>query len=68
MKKLLIITSLFFISLQVQSQATVFDALLKTYVDEEGNVDYRGLRKSKEVLNVYLDELNNTIPGKKCLF
>lgn len=49
----------------MQSQATVFDALLKTYVNKDGYVDYKGLRKNKIILNLYLDDLAKTIPGKK---
>ena len=65
MKKLLIITLLFFGALQMQAQAPVFDALLKSYVDNDGNVDYKGLRKSKPILNVYLKDIEKTIPGQK---
>ena len=65
MKKLLLIALLFFGALQMQSQASVFDALLKTYVDKDGNVDYKGLRKNRAVLDVYLKDLEKTIPGKK---
>lgn len=65
MKKLLLITLLFFGTLQMQSQAKVFDALLKTYVDKDGNVDYKGLRKNRAVLDIYLNDLEKTVPGKK---
>lgn len=49
----------------VKAQTDVFDALLKTYVDEQGNVDYIGLRKNRAILDIYLKHLENTIPGKK---
>lgn len=65
MKKLLIIALLFFGTLQTKAQSPIFDALLKSYVDNNGNVDYKGLRKSKPVLQVYLDDLEKNIPGKK---
>lgn len=68
MKNLLLIT-LFTILLSkpinVHSQAKVFDALLKTYVSDDGNVDYKGLRKNKVILDLYLDDLKETVPGKK---
>ena len=65
MKKLLLITLLFFGALQVQSQTTVLNALLSTYVDASGNVDYKGLRKNRAILDVYLNDLEKTVPGKK---
>jgi len=65
MKKIILVTFLFLGILNGQSQAKVFDALLKTYVDKDGNVDYKGLRKNKAVLDVYLSDLEKTIPGKK---
>lgn len=49
---------------QSQTQNEVFDALLKTYV-KDGKVDYKGLRKNKAVLDIYLKSLENTIPLKK---
>lgn len=65
MKKLLLITLLFCGAIQVQSQTTVLNALLSTYVDANGNVDYKGLRKNRAILDVYLNDLEKTIPGKK---
>lgn len=65
MKNLIIITLLFFsTTYHLQAQTTVYEALLKSYVSNTGDVDYKGFRKSKAVLNVYLDELEKTIPGK----
>ncbi|MFV0248895.1 MAG: DUF547 domain-containing protein [Tenacibaculum sp.] len=49
----------------IKAQTDVFDALLKTYVDSDGNVDYIGLRKNKSILNIYLKYLENTVPNKK---
>jgi len=65
MKKILLITLLFLASLKMQSQSSVFDAILKTHVDKKGNVDYIGLKKNKAFLDVYLQEIENTVPGKK---
>lgn len=65
MRKTIIIICLLFISIQTQAQTDVFNALLKTYVDNKGNVDYKGLRKNRALLDIYLKHLNNTIPGKK---
>ena len=64
MKKIITITFLFFITLQTQSQSSIFDAILKTHVDKKGKVDYEGLKKNKAFLDVYLQDLEKTIPGK----
>ncbi|CAL2102631.1 conserved exported protein of unknown function [Tenacibaculum sp. 190130A14a] len=50
---------------QTQAQTDVFDALLKTYVDTKGNIDYKGLRKNHALLDIYLKHLESTIPGKR---
>ena len=65
MRKTIILFSLLFISIQSQSQTDVFNALLKTYVNKEGNIDYKGLRKNRALLDIYLKHLEKTIPGKK---
>lgn len=36
-----------------------WDNLLKTYVDEKGNVDYMGFKKELETLDKYLEQLGN---------
>lgn len=64
MRKTIIFLSLLFISIQSQSQTDVFNALLNTYVSAEGNVDYRGLRKNRALLDLYLKHLEKTVPGK----
>ncbi|MGG6230010.1 DUF547 domain-containing protein [Tenacibaculum sp. SDUM215027] len=56
---------LLFLSIKSQAQADVYDALLKTYVDSHGNVDYKGLRKNRAVLDIYIKYLDNTIPSNK---
>jgi len=65
MRKTIILFSLLFISMQSQSQTDVFNALLKTYVSSQGNVDYKGLRKNRALLDLYLKHLEKTVPGKK---
>ncbi len=67
MKKLLITLLLTLISFssQSQSQSEVFNALLKTYVTKDGKLDYKGLRKNKAILDIYLNQLGETIPLKK---
>lgn len=65
MRKTIILCCFLFLSIQSQSQTNFFDALLKTYVDAKGNIDYKGLRKNRAILDTYLNELNNTIPNKK---
>lgn len=65
-KTISLICFLLFISTQqIQAQTDVFDALLKTYVDTKGNIDYKGLRKNRALLDIYLNHLESTIPGKK---
>lgn len=65
MRKTIILFCLLFISIQSEAQTDVFNALLKTYVSKEGNVDYKGLRKNRALLDLYLKHLEKTIPGKK---
>ncbi len=65
MRKIIILFSLLFISIQSQSQTDVFNALLKTYVSSEGEIDYKGLRKNRALLDIYLKHLEKTVPGKK---
>ncbi len=66
MKKLFITLLFSLIALNSQSQSNeVFDALLKTYVTSDGMLDYKGLRKNKAVLEIYLNQLETTIPTKK---
>ena len=66
-KTISLLIVMLFLSVQsyAQSQTEVFDALLKTYVDNDGNVDYKGLRKNRAVLDIYLTQLEKTTPGKK---
>ena len=64
MRKTITLLVLLFISIQSYSQTDVFNALLKTYVDTEGNIDYKGLRKNSALLDIYLNHLENVIPGK----
>lgn len=65
MKKLLIILLTVFTSTQIEAQTNeVFDALLKTYVTRDGKLDYKGLRKNKAILDIYLNQLEETIPLK----
>lgn len=64
MKKTITLLVVLFISIQSYSQTDVFNALLKTYVDTEGNIDYKGLRKNRALLDIYLNHLENQIPGR----
>lgn len=64
MRKTITLFCLLFISIQSQSQTDVFNALLKTYVTKQGNVDYKGLRKNRALLDLYLNHLEKTVPGK----
>lgn len=65
MRKLFLTLCLFAITIATQAQNDVYDALLKTYVSSNGTIDYKGLRKNKAVLDIYLKYLDNTIPQKK---
>jgi hypothetical protein len=65
MRKTIILFCLLFISIQSEAQRDVFNALLKTYVSKQGNVDYKGLRKNRALLDLYLKHLEKTVPGKK---
>ena len=67
MRKTLTLICLFlYINIQqTKAQTDVFNALLKTYVDTKGNIDYKGLHKNRALLDIYLNYLENTIPGKK---
>ncbi len=65
MRKIIVLFCLLFISIQSQSQTDVFNALLKTYVTSKGEVDYKGLRKNRAILDIYIKHLKNTVPGKK---
>ncbi|MFL0062895.1 DUF547 domain-containing protein [Tenacibaculum maritimum] len=65
MKKTLTLFSLLFIAVNIQAQTDVFNALLKTYVDAKGNIDYKGLRKNSALLDLYLGHLEKTVPGRK---
>ncbi|SNR14221.1 DUF547 domain-containing protein [Tenacibaculum jejuense] len=66
MKKLFITLLFSALAYSAQSQSNeVFDALLKTYVTSDGMLDYKGLRKNKAVLDIYLNQLEATIPTKK---
>lgn len=42
-----------------------WDALLKSYVNEKGLVDYRGFQRDRESLNSYLELLRTSAPNKK---
>jgi hypothetical protein len=40
-----------------------WDVLLKKYVDEQGNVNYRGFKNNQAELQTYLDYLRNKVPA-----
>ena len=63
-KTITLLLVLLFISIQSYSQTDVFNALLKTYVNAKGDIDYKGLRKNRAVLDIYLNHLKGFIPGK----
>ncbi|NMM49987.1 DUF547 domain-containing protein [Marinigracilibium pacificum] len=41
-----------------------FSTLLKKYVDDQGMVDYKGLRENKNILDNYLETLSNNPPSQ----
>ena len=59
--KHLLYTFVLFIGLQTSAQTEIFDAILAKNVDAQGNVNYKGIDKTK--LNAYLEYLNNTNPA-----
>lgn len=65
MKQLKIVIFFLLINLNVKAQTTVFSALLTTYVDENGKVDYKGLRKNRAIFDVYLNDINKIVLGKE---
>ncbi|MEO0528861.1 MAG: DUF547 domain-containing protein [Bacteroidota bacterium] len=42
-----------------------FDTILKTYVEDNGDVDYQGIRANKLALKAYLDALSTNIPTEE---
>ena len=65
MRKTIILFCLLFVSIQSQSQTDVFNALLKTYVNSQGDVDYKGLRKNRALLDLYLKAFEKNCTRKK---
>ena len=43
-----------------------FNGLLKKYVSATGQVNYKGLKKEKAVLETYLSALSKQVPGSTC--
>jgi hypothetical protein len=64
MKNILSFLFAFLIVSSLQAQTVVFDNLLKTNVDAEGNVNYKGLKSSEVELDSYLTYLEETLPEK----
>ena len=60
---LLLTLILTFFAVSAQPGHAEFDALLKKYVDEEGWVDYAGLKESKGELQAYIDMLEVDAPS-----
>lgn len=66
MKRVILIFIVLTASASITGQnIKVYEALLKTYVTADGKLDYKGLRKSKAVLDLYLKQLEQTIPTEK---
>lgn len=53
-----------FSNITAQTEEKVYEALLKTHVSSNGKVDYKGLQKNKELLEIYLDYLHKKLPQK----
>jgi len=62
---LTIILFLSFLITSAQTEVKVYQSLLKNYVSANGKVDYQGLKKNEDILDIYLDYLNKKIPLKK---
>ena len=55
MKNIFTFTIAFFLLITIQAQTKTFDTLLKTNVDKNGNVNYKGLKNDEAKLDTYLD-------------
>lgn len=64
MKNIKIFILLLLISNVGVAQTETYDALLKKYVNEAGNVNYKGLKTEEGKLDAYLTYLANTNPSK----
>jgi hypothetical protein len=42
----------------------IYGSLLEQFVNEKGNIDYKGIKKSRGKLNVYLKTLSENLPKK----
>ena len=51
-------------SIAQTTEEKVYASLLKTNVSANGKVDYKALKKNETLVDIYLDYLNKTIPGK----
>ncbi|MDG2194397.1 MAG: DUF547 domain-containing protein [Polaribacter sp.] len=64
MKKTWTLIGALFLLLNATAQTATLNTLLKTHVDEKGNVDYKGFKKDEVTLNTYLSYLASTHPEK----
>ena len=53
-----------FLVVQTQAQTEIFNTLLNTHVDTNGNVDYKNFKKDEAKLDTYLAYLVKTNPEK----
>lgn len=53
-----------FLVISINAQTENYDALLKKYVDEKGNVDYKNLKSDESKLTEYISYLEETTPTK----
>ncbi len=64
MKNLLPLAFTVFLIVQTQAQTKVFNALLNTHVDANGNVDYKNFKTDAAKLTTYISYLEKTRPSK----
>lgn len=64
MKNILTFAFSVFLIIQTQAQTTIFNTLLSTHVDTNGNVDYKSFKKDEAKLDTYLTYLAKTNPKK----
>ncbi|TVZ56836.1 uncharacterized protein DUF547 [Lutibacter sp. Hel_I_33_5] len=60
MKKSIAIIFILMLTFNINAQTEKFDSLLKTHVDKDGNVDYKGFKKDEAKLDAYLTCLVET--------
>mgnify|MGYP000504182479 CR=1 FL=1 len=64
MKNIILFTLFTFLSFSIHTQTDLFNSLLKTHVNQNGNVDYKNFKADETKLDTYLNYLATTSPKK----